>query len=79
MRERLDHPAGGVAEQLRIGIQRDDKPNSFELVAIAGAEKSFQLRRGFAHEKPVELFELAALAFPAHPALLSSRSTQRWR
>src|SRR6266576_4075970 len=71
MRQGLDHPPGGIAQQLGIGIQRDDKPNALELRAIARAEKSFQLGRGFAHEESIELLELAALALPADPALLA--------
>ena len=54
-----------------IGIQGDDESNAFELRTIARAEKSFQLGRGFADEKSIELLELAALAFPADPALLA--------
>src|SRR5438105_7255551 len=71
MRESLDHPPGGVAQQLGIGIQSDDKANALELRAIARTEKSFQLRRGFADEKSIELLQLAALALPADPALLA--------
>ena len=47
------------------------KPNALELRAIARAEKSFQLGRGFADEEPIELLEFAALALPADPALLA--------
>src|SRR6516225_99479 len=71
MRQGFDHPPGGAAEQLCIGIQRDDKPNTLESSAIARAKKSFQLGRGFADEESIELFELAALALPADPALLA--------
>src|SRR6184192_965010 len=71
MRQGFDQSPGGVAQQLGIGIQRDDKPNALELCAIARAEKSFQLGRGFADEESIELLELAALAFPADPALLA--------
>src|ERR1041384_5143186 len=71
MRQGFNHPPGGAAQQLRIGIQRDYKPNTLESSAIAHAEKSVQLGRGFAHKKSIELFELAALALPAHPALLT--------
>src|SRR6266545_8406695 len=71
MRQRFDHPPGGIAQQLGIGIQRDDKSNALELRAIAHAEESFQLGRGFADEESIELLELAALAFPADPALLA--------
>src|SRR6266550_1598433 len=71
MRQGLDHPPGGIAQQLGIGIQRDDKPNALELRAIARAEKSFQLGRGFAHEESIELLELPALALPADPTLLA--------
>src|SRR5437773_8352109 len=71
MSQGLDQPSGGVAQQLGIGIQRDDKPNALELCAIARAEKSFQLGRRFADEESIELLELAALAFPADPALLA--------
>src|ERR1700758_107431 len=31
MREGFDHPPGGVAQQLGISIQSDDKPNALEL------------------------------------------------
>src|SRR6266568_8014251 len=71
MRQGFDHPPGGIAQQLGIGIQRDDKPNALEPRAIARAEKSFQLGRGFADEESIELLELAALALPADPALLA--------
>src|SRR6266513_5989792 len=71
MRQGFDQSPGGVAQQLGIGIQRDDKPNALELCAIARAEKSFQLGRGFADEESIELLDLAALAFPADPALLA--------
>ena len=71
MRQGFDHPPGGAAEQLRIGIQRYDKPNALELSAIARAEKSFQLGRRFADEESIKLLELAALALPADPALLA--------
>src|SRR5437867_29436 len=71
MRESFDHPPGGVAQQLGIGIQSDDKTNALELRAIARTEKSFQLRPGFTDEKSIELLKLAALALPADPALLA--------
>src|SRR6266700_2803544 len=71
MRQGFDHPPGGIAQQLGIGIQRDDKPNALEPRAIARAEKSFQLGRRFAGEESIELLELAALALPADPALLT--------
>src|SRR6266498_503129 len=71
MRQGFDHPPGGIAQQLGIGIQRDDKPNALELCALARAEKSFQLGRGFADEESIELLELAALALPADPALFA--------
>ena len=71
MSQCLDHPPCRLAQQLRIGVQRDDKPGSFELRAIPHTEQIVQFRPGFAHEKPVELFEFAALAFPSHPALLT--------
>src|SRR5262245_22205962 len=71
MRESFDHPPGGVAQQLGIGIQRDDEINALELRTIAGMEKSFQLGRAFADKKLVELLKLAALPFPADPALLA--------
>src|SRR5437016_10984473 len=71
MRQGFDQSPGGVAQQLGIGIQRDDKPNALELCAIARAEKSFQLGRGFADQESIELLDLAALAFPADPALLA--------
>jgi len=71
MRQGFNHPAGSAAEQLRIGIQRDDKPNSFELSPIAGIEKSFRLGCGFTAQESIEMLELAALALPADPALLT--------
>src|SRR5205823_80178 len=71
MRQGFDQSPGGVAQQLGIGIQRDDKPNALELCAIARAEESFRPGRGFAEEESIELLELAALAFPADPALLA--------
>src|SRR4029453_101627 len=71
MRQGFDHCPGGIAQELGIGIQRDDKSNALELRAITHAEESFQLGRGFADEESVELLELAALAFPADPALLA--------
>src|SRR5881397_2259158 len=71
MRQGFDHPPGGAAQQLCIGIERDDKPNPLESSAVARAEKSFQLRRGFADQESIELLELAALALPADPALLA--------
>ena len=70
MRESFDHPSSGVAQQLSIGVQSDDKPNALELRTIAGIEKSLQFGRGLAAEKSIELLELAALALPADPALL---------
>src|SRR5205823_14871487 len=71
MRESFDHPPGGVAQQLGIGIQRDDKTNALELRTIARMEKSFQLWRGFVDKKLVELLKLAALPLPADPSLLA--------
>src|SRR6476646_5593639 len=71
MRDGFNHPPSGVAQQLRIGIQSDDKPNALELRMIARMEKSFQLWRGFADKKLIELLKLAALALPADPALLA--------
>ena len=71
MRQGFDHSPGGVAQQLRIGVQRDDKSNALELSPIARIEKSFQLGRGFADEESIELFQLATLALPADPALLA--------
>src|SRR4249919_197758 len=71
MREGFDHSSGGVAQQLGIGIERDDKTNALELRTIARMKKSFQLGRGFADKKLIELLNFAALAFPADPALLA--------
>src|SRR6184192_525788 len=71
MRQGFDQSPGGIAQQLGVGVQRDDKPDALELCTIACAEKSFQLGRGFADEESIELLELAALAFPADPALLA--------
>src|ERR671918_351595 len=71
MRQGFNHPPGSAAEQLRIGIQRDDKPDTLESIAIARTEKPFQLGRRFANEESIELLELAALALPADPALLA--------
>src|ERR1044071_9382020 len=71
MRESFDHSPSGVAQQLSIGVQSNDKPNALELRRIADMEKSFKVWRGFTAEKPIELFELAAFAFPANPALLA--------
>src|SRR6266516_5929852 len=71
MRQGFDQSPGGVAQQLGIGIQRDDKPNALELCAIARAQKSFQLGRGFPDEESIELLEFAALALPSDPALLA--------
>src|SRR5262245_30455774 len=71
MRESFNHPPGGVAQQLGIGIESDDEANALELRTIANMEKSFQLGRGFADKKLIELLELAALALPADPALLA--------
>src|SRR6266567_8604070 len=71
MRQGFDQSPGGVTQQLGIGIQRNDKPNALELCAIARAEKSLKLGRGFANEESIELFELATLAFPADPPLLA--------
>src|SRR6188474_1437580 len=71
MRKGFNHPPGGVAQQLGIGIQSDDKTNALELRTIARMEKSFQLWRGFANKKLIKLLKLAALALPADPALLA--------
>src|SRR5262249_14203607 len=71
MRESFDHSPGGVAQQLGIGIQGDDKANALELRTIAGMQKSFQFGRGFADKKLIELLKLAAFALPADPALLA--------
>src|SRR6266540_3600042 len=71
MRQGFDHSPGGAAEQLCIGVQRDDKSNALELSTIARAEKSFQLGRGFASEESIELLQLATLALPADPAFLA--------
>src|SRR2546430_3672205 len=71
MREGFNHPPGGVAQQLGIGIQSDDETNARELRMIARVEKSFQLGLGFAYKKLIELLKLAALALPADPALLA--------
>src|SRR6266571_4169229 len=71
MREGFNHPPSGVAQQLCIGIQGDDKTNALELRTIARIEKSFQLGRGFADKKSIEVLKLAALALPADPALLA--------
>src|SRR5438552_13655976 len=71
MRERFNHPPGGVAQQLGIGIQSDDEPNALELRTIAHMEKSFEFWLGFADKKLIELLKLAALALPADPALLA--------
>jgi len=42
MREVFNHPPGGVAQQLGIGIQGDNKTNAVELRTIARVEKSFR-------------------------------------
>src|SRR5215471_13129361 len=71
MRKGFNHPSGGVAQQLGIGIQSDDEPNALELRAIAHTEKSFEFWRGFADNKSIEVLKLAALALPADPGLLA--------
>src|SRR5580765_4975236 len=71
MREGFNHPPGGVAQQLGIGIQSDHETNALELRTIARVKKSFQLGRGFADKKLIELLKLAALALPTDPALLA--------
>src|SRR4030095_393685 len=71
MREGFNHPPGGVAQQLGIGIQSDDETNALELRTIARIEKSFQLGRRFHDKKLIELLKLAAFAPPADPALLA--------
>src|SRR4030095_11903008 len=71
MRESFDHPPGGVAQQLGIGIKGDDEANPLELRTIANMEKSFEFWLGFADKKLIELLKLAALALPANPALLA--------
>src|SRR6476620_7145217 len=71
MRESFDHPPRGVTEQLGIGIQSDDEANALQLRTIARTEKSFQLCRGCADQKLIELLKLASLALPTDPALLA--------
>jgi hypothetical protein len=71
MRESFDHPPGGITQQLGIGIQSDDEANALEVRTIARTEKSFQLWRGFADKKLIELLKLAALALPTDPPLLA--------
>src|SRR5262249_34771212 len=71
MREGFNHPPGGIAQKLCIGVQSDDETNALELRTIPSKEKSFQLWRLFADKKLIKLFKLAALALPADPALLA--------
>src|SRR4029077_20065528 len=71
MREGFNHPPGGVTQQLGIGIHSDDEANALELRTIARMKKSFQLGRGFADKKLIELLKLAAFALPTDPALLA--------
>ena len=62
MRHLADQTCRRVARQPRIGVQRDDKANVLRQrvgAAIAGIECATQ--------QAVQLGQLAALAFPAHP------------
>src|SRR6188472_1277035 len=71
MREGFNHPPGGVAQQLGIGVESNDEANALKLGAIARVKKSLQLGRGGAHKKLIQLLKFAALALPTDPALLA--------
>ena len=66
MRQLSYQPARGVAGELGVGIKRQDKADSFRKLA-ADDNKA---RINCTAEQAVQLMELAALAFPAHPLVL---------
>src|SRR5689334_20183698 len=69
MNSGADELARDVARQLRVGVERDYVTNVFQQRIVGGAHK--EARVVCAPQQSVELLELAAFAFPTHPAILA--------
>ena len=69
MRQDADQFPGGLSRQARVGIQRQAVPDSWKDRERAGLHDEARVRRP--SQQAVELFELAAFPFPAHPRVLA--------
>ena len=69
MRKRFNQVPGRVVRHLSIGVQRDDEANALQLCIISGNRMQF-IRMAFvlSLEKPIQLFQFAALSFTTNPA-----------
>ena len=67
MSQRADHAARSTGRHARIGIERDHIAHAVECVCIA--EYGVVAGVFFTGQQLVEFHQLAALAFPAHPAV----------
>ena len=65
MRQRADEPTSRVADQHRVGVERDDEPGPRHLREVAADDRVARILRPL--EQAVELRELPALPLPAHP------------
>src|SRR6188768_3931599 len=68
MSELADQLAADVARQLRVGIEREHVADRGEQLARRADHR--ERRLPIAEQQSVQLLELAALALPAHEALL---------
>ena len=64
-----DQPQSGIARQPGVGIQREHITNA-RRHGRGRTVEGHERRIGRAAQQAIELVQLAALAFPAHPALL---------
>ena len=69
VRHRRDELRGGVARQLRVGVQRDDVANTGQRAGVAHdvRESLARARLRLAAQQRIQVGELAALALMAHP------------
>src|SRR4029079_491763 len=69
MRDDADETPGRVARQSRVRVERDAVADRGEHADITDLDREAGV--GGAAQQPIEFFDLAALAFPAHPRVLA--------
>ena len=73
--QRGDEPARRLARQFGVGVQRDDVADRGDLVQVAADRRVTGIARPA--QQAIEFAQLAALAFPPHPA--RSMTGFHWR
>ena len=70
MRQRFDHPAGGFVRQLRVAIERNDKPDAGEAIRIAHVNQTPGIAGARPRDQFVEFLKFPPFSLPANEFLL---------